>query len=172
MSDSVSKHGLQLVKIRADRRKLCQACLGSISKSNAPLAQAPSKIQGLASANAEQHATVQVEAAYQALVVSVIKVFETASRANGGRLWLVWLMTLRGSPFVLHVNALARADIAKANGPSRPALRRGRTSARPLAEWSRLRRSSCVPLARTMAREIWMLGKRYSAQGPRRVLIS
>jgi hypothetical protein len=33
--------------------------------------------------------------------VSVIKVFETASRANGGRLWLVWLMTLRGSPLVL-----------------------------------------------------------------------
>ena len=46
--------------------------------------------------------------------MSVIKVFETASRANGGRLWLVWLMTLRGSPLVLHVNALARADIAKA----------------------------------------------------------
>jgi hypothetical protein len=33
--------------------------------------------------------------------VSVIKVFETASRANGGRHWLVWLMTLRGSPLVL-----------------------------------------------------------------------
>src|SRR3954462_14855501 len=27
--------------------------------------------------------------------------FETASRANGGRLWLVRLMTLRGSPLVL-----------------------------------------------------------------------
>ena len=35
------------------------------------------------------------------LTLSVIKVFETASRANGGRLWLVWLMTLRGSPLVL-----------------------------------------------------------------------
>jgi hypothetical protein len=34
-------------------------------------------------------------------VMSVIKVFETASRANGGRLWLVWLMTLRGSALVL-----------------------------------------------------------------------
>ena len=33
--------------------------------------------------------------------LSVIKVFETASRANEGRLWLVWLMTLRGSPSVL-----------------------------------------------------------------------
>jgi hypothetical protein len=32
--------------------------------------------------------------------LSVIKVFETASRANGGRHWL-WLMTLRGSPLVL-----------------------------------------------------------------------
>src|ERR1700716_3464766 len=36
-----------------------------------------------------------------AIELSVIKVFETASRANGGRLWLVWLMTLRGSPLVL-----------------------------------------------------------------------
>ena len=33
--------------------------------------------------------------------LSVIKVFETASRANEGRLWLVWLMTLRGLPLVL-----------------------------------------------------------------------
>jgi hypothetical protein len=36
-----------------------------------------------------------------AFLLSVIKVFETASRANGGRLWLVWLMRLRGSPLVL-----------------------------------------------------------------------
>jgi hypothetical protein len=33
--------------------------------------------------------------------MSVIKVFETASRANEARLWLVWLMTLRGLPLVL-----------------------------------------------------------------------
>jgi len=39
--------------------------------------------------------------AQRCLPLSVIKVFETASRANGGRLWLVWLMTLRGSPLVL-----------------------------------------------------------------------
>ena len=39
--------------------------------------------------------------AQRCLPPSVIKVFETASRANGGRLWLVWLMTLRGSPLVL-----------------------------------------------------------------------
>jgi hypothetical protein len=38
---------------------------------------------------------------FSGAAMSVIKVFETASRANGGRLWLVWLMTLRGSPLVL-----------------------------------------------------------------------
>ena len=38
--------------------------------------------------------------AFRTAAMSVIKVFETASRANGGRLWLIWLMTLRGSPLV------------------------------------------------------------------------
>jgi hypothetical protein len=47
--------------------------------------------------------TIETRIAFDEIVfhVSVIKVFETASRANGGRLWLVWLMTLRGSPLVL-----------------------------------------------------------------------
>ena len=33
--------------------------------------------------------------------LSVVKVFETASSAVQGRLWLVWLMTLSGLPLVL-----------------------------------------------------------------------
>ncbi len=47
--------------------------------------------------------TIETRIAFDEIVfhVPVIKVFETASRANGGRLWLVWLMTLRGSPLVL-----------------------------------------------------------------------
>ena len=47
------------------------------------------------------HVHVALGGATKPVRLSVIKVFETASRANGGRLWLVWLMTLRGSPLVL-----------------------------------------------------------------------
>ena len=35
------------------------------------------------------------------ILVSVIRVFETASGADSERLWLVWLTTLRGMPLVL-----------------------------------------------------------------------
>jgi hypothetical protein len=104
--------------------------------------------------------------------VSVIKVFETASRANGGRLWLVWLMTLRGSPFVLHVNALARADIAKAMVRLDP---RCDEDEHLRVRWPN--GPTAPPFLRTASPhhgpgKFWMLGKRYSAQGPRRVLIS
>ena len=150
----------------------CRLRSGSISKSNAPLAQRALENSRAAVRQAEQHATVQVEAAYQTLVVSVIKVFETASRANGGRLWLVWLMTLRGSPFVLHVNALARADIAKAMVRLDP---RCDEDDHLRVRWPN--GPTAPPFLRTASPhhgpgKFWMLGKRYSAQGPRRVLIS
>ena len=150
----------------------CRLRSGSISKSNAPLAQRALENSRAAVRQAEQHATVQVEAAYQTLVVSVIKVFETASRANGGRLWLVWLMTLRGSPFVLHVNALARADIAKAMVRLDP---RCDEDEHLRVRWPN--GPTAPPFLRTASPhhgpgKFWMLGKRYSAQGPRRVLIS
>jgi hypothetical protein len=65
----------------------------------------------------------------------------------------------------------AGADIVKAMAVSTRAATRTNICA-SADRMVRLRRSSCVPLARTRAREIWMLGKRYSAQGPRRVLIN
>ena len=42
-----------------------------------------------------------IAAEYKERVMSVVKVFETASSAVQGRLWLVWLMTLSGLPLVL-----------------------------------------------------------------------
>ena len=80
-------------------------------------------------------------------------------------------MTKSGSPLVLHVNALARAAIAKSIVRLDPRCDED--------EHLRVRWPNdptallfLVPLARAMGQEIWMLSRRYSDQGPRRVLIS
>jgi hypothetical protein len=60
--------------------------------------------------------------------VSVIKVFETASRANGGRLWLVWLITLRGSPSVLQAAVSRRRFLTSSDVAARAVSPASRSS--------------------------------------------